>query len=64
MDDITIVTSETGKQRALKNYKGIAISCANDGAEVTDTSRNVIRLIVAAVDLNWFRVDASQIGVL
>lgn len=64
MDDITVITSETGKQRALKNYNGIAISCANDGAEVTETSRNVIRLIVEAVDLGWFRADATQIGVL
>lgn len=63
--DFTIETGATGRHRAKIKFKNIAISCPNDSAtEVTDTARNTIRLVVAAVGLGWFRSDAIEIGVL
>lgn len=65
MDPITIVTTATGKFRANRTHNNVLITCPNDSATVvSDMTRNIIRLIIEAINLGWFRADLTEIGAM
>lgn len=65
MEHITITTTNSGKFRANRTHHNVLVTCPNNSATViSDTARNMIRLVIQAIDLGWFRSDLNEIGVM